>query len=288
MRLIDTHQHLIHHHRFGYEWTQSNSQLATEDFSADAYNIASAGASISKTVFVETAVDDRDYRDEVRFVSTLVREADNALAAVIASCRPETQSGFNEWLDECEKLEVCGFRRVLHVMPDELSTTSTFRGNLREIGARGFPFDLCILQRQLAIGEALVSACDNVEFVLDHCGVPDIAGGDFETWKAGIAAIASHPNVSCKLSGLPSYCGEEQNKVDAIRPYFEFVLDEFGKDRILWGGDWPVINLGGGLASWIKITEALLSPLSDDEIYAITTDNAIRIYGLSHAEKMPG
>ncbi len=283
MRLIDTHQHFINHQEFGYEWTQPIPQLAGEDFVAEDYKTAATVTTIEKTVFVETAVDDVHYRDETRFMSALAREADNAVAAVVASCRPEMENEFDVWLAECEQLEVCGFRRVLHVMPDELSTTSTFRKNVREIGARGYPFDLCILQRQLAIGEALVSDCESVQFVLDHCGVPDIAGGDFDTWKAGVSALASHPNVNCKLSGLPSYCSEEHDKVEAIRPYFDHVLDAFGKDRILWGGDWPVINLGGGLASWINITKTLLAPLSDDEINAIAADNAVRIYGLKNA-----
>jgi L-fuconolactonase len=58
------------------------------------------------------------------------------------------------------------------------------------------------------------------------------------------------------------------------------VIDCFGPNRIVWGSDWPVANLGVGLPKWIDQSRALLAALSPDESSAITQHNARRIYGL--------
>jgi predicted TIM-barrel fold metal-dependent hydrolase len=52
----------------------------------------------------------------------------------------------------------------------------------------------------------------------------------------------------------------------------------FGTDRVLWGGDWPVCNLGLGLPGWIETSRHLLASLSQDEQRAIAQGNALRIY----------
>ena len=46
-----------------------------------------------------------------------------------------------------------------------------FADNIRRLAAKSLPFDLCVLARQLPIGQALVEKCPDVQFVLDHCGV---------------------------------------------------------------------------------------------------------------------
>jgi len=47
---------------------------------------------------------------------------------------------------------------------------------------------------------------------------------------------------------------------------------------MVWGGDWPVIDVGGGLANWVDITTELLSALSVDERQLIGTLNAKQVY----------
>jgi len=49
---------------------------------------------------------------------------------------------------------------------------------------------------------------------------------------------------------------------------------------MVWGSDWPVVNLGVGLPGWIDMTEALLADLSDAERQAIGQGTARRIYRL--------
>lgn len=196
----------------------------------------------------------------------------------MASIRPEEDAGFDDWLAECAGLHVCGFRRILHVVPDDLSQSQTFRRNLRKIGAAGLPFDICMFARQLPLAEALIAACPDQMFVLDHCGNPDVAGGGFDAWAPGIAAVAALPNVVVKLSGITTNCTPGTVSATTLKPFFNYLLHSFGPDRMLWGSDWPVVNLATGLPDWIAITHTLLADLSQAERTAIASGTAQRVY----------
>ncbi|WP_050522169.1 amidohydrolase family protein [Pseudorhodobacter wandonensis] len=277
MEFLDTHQHLIYRDPLRYSWTDDIPALAQRSFTLSNYAALTAGKGIIGTLFMEAGADDADYQAEARFIATLLREP---LLGQIASCRPETDAGFDAWLEECEGLGVKGYRRILHVVPDDLSRSETFRRNLRKIGAKGLPFDLCFLARQHDVAAELLRACDDQIFMLDHCGVPDIAGGGFAPWAASLRRLAAFPNLNCKLSGITAYCAAGQGETADLMPWVAHVIDCFGPNRIVWGSDWPVANLGVGLPKWIDQSRALLAALSPDEARAITQHNARRIYGL--------
>jgi predicted TIM-barrel fold metal-dependent hydrolase len=175
---------------------------------------------------------------------------------------------------------VVGFRRILHVVPDEVSQSETFRRNLRKIGRAGYPFDLNFLARQLIpIGLPLLKACPEQVFILDHCGVPDVAAGEWEEWNAGVTALAAFPNLVVKLSGITAYAAPGAG-VGVIRPYVDRLIDLFGPERMLWGSDWPVVDLGAGLPGWTRMTGELLAGLSEAERAMIGTGTARRVYGV--------
>lgn len=279
MELIDTHQHLILRDSIGYAWADAIPVLAGADFTRDDY--AGLAQGVAASFFMETGVDDADYQTEARLVGGMVGTAVGGIPMLgqIASIRPETEKGFDDWLDEGPSLGVVGYRRILHESADDLSQGPTFRRNLKKIGARGLPFDLCFLARQLPVAADLLAACPDQQFVLDHCGVPDIKGDGFAHWAADMRRLADAPNLMVKLSGITAYCAPGQATLAAVKPYVDHVLECFGPGRILWGGDWPVVNLGAGLPAWIAMTRALLSGLSEDEQAAIGSGNAGKVYG---------
>ena len=276
--LIDTHQHLVYPNVAGYGWTAGIPALANQAFPLETYKDLADEQSVGATIFMETGVDDADYRAEARFVAELARQPHSRIVGLIASCRPESDEGFEAWLDECGELGVVGFRRILHVMPDDLSQSETFRRNIRAIGQRESVFDMCFLASQLPIAVELAKACDNTSLVLNHCGVPDIAGGGLDPWRDHITELATLPNVVCKLSGILAYCAAGEASLDTIRPYVDHVLETFGSERIVWGSDWPVVNIANGLPDWLAVTRTILGGLSSDESARIAQENAIRIY----------
>ncbi len=279
VKLLDTHQHLLYRSHFDYLWSDSLLPLSGRDFTLADYKALTAGHEILGSLFMEVDVGDA-YRDETRFVAGLCNDPDSGLLGIISSCRPEDSTGFDTWLEECNDLPVVGFRRILHEVSDDLSRSALFRENIRKIGARGHVFDMVFRADQLTVARELATACDDVTLVLDHCGVPDIANGDFEAWRSGITGLSNLANVHCKISGILAYCPRDAASLETVRPYIEHVIESFGSDRLVWGSDWPVVDLRASLPTWISVYEQAVLGLSVDEQAAIGYLNAQKIYGL--------
>lgn len=277
--LLDTHQHLVYPAQAGYSWTAGIPALADQSFSLEDY-AGLTGDAVIGALFMETGVDDADYQAETRFIAGLAADPAQKILGMIASCRPEENKGYDAWLEECAGLPVVGYRRILHVMDDSLSQSDVFRRNIRKLGQAGKTFDMCFLPAQLPIAAALAKACDNTSLILNHCGVPDIAGGDMEPWKKDITALAALPNVACKISGLLAYCASGTANLATIQPYIDHVITAFGADRLVWGSDWPVVNMANGLPDWLDNTQAFLAAFSTVDAEKISHKNATRIYNL--------
>ena len=276
--LLDTHQHLVYREKASYGWTKDIPPLAEGNFTLDDYKTLTEGLGIGGTLFMETGVDDPDYQQETRFVKSLADNSDNGMIGLISSIRPESDEAFETWLEETIEMGVVGYRRILHVMPDDTSQSDIFRKNVRKIGVSGKTFDICFLPGQLPVACELAKACENTKLILNHCGVPDIAGDGLNPWRQDIKALAQIPNVICKLSGLMAYCAPGTSSLETIEPYVDHALNCFGPNRIVWGSDWPVVNLAKGLPEWIAVTRKILGKLSADEASSIAYGTAQTVY----------
>lgn len=276
--LLDTHQHLVYREKASYGWTKDIPPLAEGNFTLDDYKTLTEGLGIGGTLFMETGVDDPDYQQETRFVKSLADNSDNGMIGLISSIRPESDEAFETWLEETIEMGVVGYRRILHVMPDDTSQSDIFRKNVRKIGVSGKTFDICFLPGQLPIACELAKACENTKLILNHCGVPDIAGDGLDPWRQDIKALAQIPNVICKLSGLMAYCAPGTSSLETIEPFVDHVLNCFGPNRMVWGSDWPVVNLAKGLPEWIAVTRKILGKLSADEASSIAYGTAQIVY----------
>jgi predicted TIM-barrel fold metal-dependent hydrolase len=275
MKRIDTHQHLWDLREFPCSWCAGIPAL-NRSFLLEDYLAAAKGAGIEKTVFVECDVDEPHSTAEARHVQ-LVAEKNPIIAGIVAAARPE-RADFPARLEALLNLpRLRGLRRVLHVVPDETSQSAIFAGNVRRLAVHRLTFDLCVLSRQLPLAIALVRKCPEVQFVLDHCGVPDVKGKVYDPWRAHIQELAAEPNVACKISGLVAYAGEDWTVMD-LRPWTQHALDCFGWERIVWGGDWPVCTLTASLKEWVAASDALFSAATESEREALFYKNAERIY----------
>lgn len=278
MDRIDTHLHLIHPERFSYDWTGGIPALANRSFRIEEYRSASAGCGITESIFMEVDVPDGHSVSEAAFFCALSDDPANRISGVIAACRPEHEN-FDAQLEATAHPRLVGYRRVLHTQPDELSTTPLFRQNVSRIGKAGLTFDLCVLPRQHAIAAELVDSCPDTRFILDHCGVPDIAAGDLTFWRDQLREISRRPNLACKISGIVAYASGEIT-ADTLRPVVEHAIDCFGWDRVLWGCDWPVCNLTSDLSTWTRLLDEILSGSSEDELTRLYHRNARMVYQL--------
>ncbi len=141
----------------------------------------------------------------------------------------------------------------------------------------GLSFDALVLPRNLPALLAFAQRYPGLPIVIDHGAKPLIEAGELEPWRRDIAALARLPQVHCKLSGLVTEAGAAWS-VEQLRPYAAHILEAFGPRRVIWGSDWPVLNLAADYARWIAASESLLAGLDGaarDDIFGL---NAVHFY----------
>ncbi|MGB3899185.1 MAG: amidohydrolase [Mesorhizobium sp.] len=277
--IVDTHLHLIDKTALRYPWLAGVPAL-DHDFSQEEYAAQARRAGIEAALFMEVDVDAADIEAELAYVEGLAKAPGSLLRGAIVACRPE-EPGFAAWLEKVQANPFAkGFRRVLHVVPNDVSERPLFRENIRRIAGTGLTFDLCMLPGQMRQAFALVDSAPDVQFVLDHCGVPDIKDNAEHPWKEQIAEMAKRPNVVGKISGVVAYADPATWTVETLQPYVGHTIASFGWDRVVWGSDWPVCTLGGSLLDWVAATHALLAGASDEERTRLLSGNAKRLWRL--------
>lgn len=258
--ILDTHLHLVDRSRLDYPWLKSALPLR-RDWLLEEYAKEARRVGIGSALFMEVDVADPRIEDEITWVEELAAGGGFPIRGILASGRPESDD-FPAYLDRlADRPLVKGIRRVLHVMPDELSQTATFRANIARMAGPDLPFDICVLARQLPLAVDLADAAPNVRFVLDHCGVPDIAGDAWDDWARDIRDLSRRPNVWCKVSGVVAYGGDGWT-LDGLSRWITHIAECFGPRRLCWGGDWSVCTLGGSLSTWVAASRAVVADWS--------------------------
>ena len=276
--ILDTHQHLIYPDKYPYSWTNDLAPLKGNAFHIEDYLTLTKGSGITRTIFMEASPDDPHWLDETQFVYELSEQPNAIIEGVIANCRPESPSGFEAYIESVQHPKLVGFRRILHTMPDDLSQSDHFTDNIRLLEKYNLTFDLCYRADQLPIARNLAQKCPEVQFILDHCGVPDIANNETDPWRDHIAQIATLPNVACKISGVLAYCAEGNATTKAVRPYVEHCIASFGWNRVVWGSDWPVCNTRSNIQTWVQASREIVADADVADQEKLFHRNAERIY----------
>jgi L-fuconolactonase len=166
---------------------------------------------------------------------------------------------------------------VQHLDDDDWLLGPALAPLLTAMARCGLVFDALVLPRHLPRLLQVVGRHPDLKFVLDHGGKPRLASGGIAIWQRDIALLAQYPNIVCKLSGLVTEAAADWQIAD-LRQAVDHVVKRFGPRRMLWGSDWPVVNLAGGYAKWFAAAETLLADLSPDEKADVFGGNAARIY----------
>jgi predicted TIM-barrel fold metal-dependent hydrolase len=281
LTFVDAHVHLWDAARMPYPWLAEVPTIAGPHTPAEL--ATEAGARMpTEIVFVEAAVDPAHALNEVRWVEALAT-SEGRIAAIVAQVAvdrgAETEAALASLAGHAR---VRGVRHIIekHSEPD-YCVRPAFIAGVQRVGERGWTFDLCVRPAQLPACIALVRVSPTTVFVLDHAGKPDIRRGALDPWRTQIADLARLPNVVCKLSGLVTEADPATWTVAALQPYVDHLLSCFGPGRLLFGSDWPVVNLVANYSRWLETALALLAPLSAAERAAVMSENARRIYRLS-------
>eukprot|EP01037_Dinobryon_pediforme_P034976 gene34976-41144_t len=141
-------------------------------------------------------------------------------------------------------------------------------------------FDALGFPRHLANFLTLFERHPDLRVVVDHGMKPDIAGGGFDAWAGGMTRIARETSAFCKLSGLVTEAGSDWTD-ERLAPYVAHLVEVFGPDRLMWGSDWPVVELASSYERWLKSAETLLSAhVTSDAMRSIFGGTAQKFYRL--------
>ncbi|AQT79955.1 hypothetical protein B1R94_12740 [Mycolicibacterium litorale] len=149
---------------------------------------------------------------------------------------------------------------------------------MRILAEHALVFDLEITQRELSAAETLAARHPDVRFVVDHGAKPPIARGWSQQWADGISALAQHPNVWCKLSGLVTEACWNTWAPSDLQPYADHLLTAFGPSRLMFGSDWPVCELAAPYGRVLAAAEICIAGLTADQRRMILGANALNVY----------
>lgn len=280
--IIDTHQHLWDLSKFKLPWLKEGSPIGKSYVMAD-YLKATEGLNIAKTVYMEVAVDPTQLDQEADYVIDICKEGKAPMVGAIIGGRPGADN-FKQYATRFRDSKyVKGIRQVLHedTTPRGMCLEAQFIKGIRLLGELGLSFDLCMRPGEILDAAKLVDACPDTRFILDHCGNANVQAKDRSQWQKDMAEIAKRKNLSCKVSGIVASAKPGAWSADDLAPIIRHTVEVFGKDRIVFGGDWPVCTLAATFKQWVAALKTIVADWKMEEQRKLFHDNALRVYRLA-------
>ena len=270
---IDAHHHLWEIARGDYGWLTPDLAPIYRDFTAQDLEPIRARHGIHATILVQAAP----------------TEAETQYLLAIAA-RHAVVAGIVGWADfaaadapqaiarlAADPLLVGLRPMVQNISDDDWLLRPDLVPAFEALVRHNLVFDALVLPRHLPRLLAVVRRHPDLQVVIDHLAKPPIRKRRFEPWASDLAALAARPNVVAKLSGLVTEASADWTS-DDLKPYVDHALACFSPHRLLWGSDWPVVDLAGGYDPWREASDALLADLAEGERAAIFGGNATRVY----------
>jgi L-fuconolactonase len=273
---VDAHHHVWRLDRGDYGWLTPALAAIYRDFSLTDLMPLAANAQIETTVLVQAA----PTVAETEFLLEVARASDGFVGGVVGWV-DLTAPDVVQTLERLAREPLLkSIRPMLQDLPDpDWILRDDVTRALAALPDLGLRFDALVKPAQLPALLRLPDRHPDLAIVVDHGGKPEIAAQGWEPWAGTMRSLAHCPRVTCKLSGLATEAGPDWT-VNELKRYVDHLLDCFGPDRLMWGSDWPVVELGGGYRRWAEATDALLQGLPGADRMAIRGDNARRFYGL--------
>ncbi len=295
--IIDTHQHLWDLTKLQPPWLKTADPILARSYVTEDYLREMRGFQLEKAIYMEVDVAPSQFAEEAELIVPICADPNHPTAAAIISGDPNSDR-FQDYLNRVlNKRYVKGLRRVLHVpsRPRGFCLQPQFIRSMKLLGDLDLSFDLCMRPGELSDGAKLASLAPQTRFIVDHCGnadplafvTPGSAGfrrreqrapqHSAAQWKRDMGALAARENVFCKISGVVVRAAERWD-ADDLAPIVNFCLDEFGPDRVVFGGDWPVCRLRAKLGDWIGALQQIIRSRPSADQRKLWSDNARTIY----------
>ncbi len=269
--MIDAHQHFWRLGANGCAWPTPDLVRIYRDFEPADLAPHTTAAGVSATVLIQSQPNDQDtdYLCELG-------ERTPGVAAVIGWVDLESPSAAARIATLAARPRLRGVRPMLQDLADDRILAARADA-VRALIANDLSFDALVRPRHLPHLRIFAKRNPALRIVIDHAGKPEIANRVLDPWREDIRSLAELPNVYCKVSGLVTEARASW-QVDDLAPCVEHLIRCFGAHRLMWGSDWPVVELAAGYSQWLRAAQSLTAHLPPDEIAAIFHDTAASFY----------
>jgi L-fuconolactonase len=275
--VVDSHQHFWALDTPWFNWPTPDLAAIYKDFGPADLSPLITSAGVSKTVIVQAAPNLPETRALLDIASRTP-----FVAAVVGWIDLENAADIADLERFAKHPKFRGIRPMIQSIPDpEWMLRPTLAPSLGAVEQLGLTFDALVKPVHLPALTAFVDRYPNLPVVVDHGAKPEIFRGTegFDAWAPGIAALAQRPQVFCKLSGLLPEAGSRIRWEDLL-PFVEHLMTAFGPRRLMWGSDWPVVELAAPYGTWFDYVKRYVSHLSPDEQDLVLGGTACDFYRL--------
>jgi L-fuconolactonase len=266
---VDAHFHVWRLDRGDYDWLRPGLPIHRDYGLADHARLR---GDIAACVLVQAAATEA----ETAFMLDVARNSGGVVRAVVGW----TELSAPDAADRVAEMARAPLLRGLRPMLQDIADTGWIlrpevAPGLAAMAAAGLRLDVLAKPRHLPLLPELAARHPELPMVIDHGAKPAIAERAFQPWADDIAIVARETAALCKLSGLATEASPDWT-VEDLRPYVDHLLDCFGPERLMWGSDWPVVDLAGGFERW---RDAAWSLVPDATRGAVFGGTAARFYG---------
>jgi L-fuconolactonase len=276
MRKIDSHQHFWLYDPVNHAWINDDMRVIQRNFlPADLQPILQENG-IEGCVAVQ--VDQTEAEND--FLLDLAEK--NSFIKGIVGWIDLQADDIEERLQYYSSVKpMKGFRHILQGEPDEkFMLNEKFKHGIGLLNQYGFSYDILIMPNHLPYAKTFVAAFPGTRFVIDHLAKPYIKDKRINGWKEDIQAIATLPNVYCKISGMVTEADWANWKTEDFTPYLDVIFNAFDANQVMYGSDWPVCNIAGGYKGVLNVIKSYVSQLSQNEQELFWAKNAVDFYRL--------
>lgn len=274
--IIDAHQHFWQYHPVKDAWITDDMKVIQQDFLPQHLQPVLEQNNVDGCVAVQADQSE----EETDFLLNLAAGHDFIKGIVgWTDLRNEALEERLAHYSQFSKLK--GFRHIVQGEPDPaFIIREDFCRGIHLLSKYNFTYDILVYPVQLPAVATFVQKFPDHRLVIDHLAKPYIKTGDVDNWAKQMRAIAQHPHVYCKLSGMITEADWNNWEPAHFAPFLEVCLEAFSPDRLLFGSDWPVCQVAGSYSQVKGIVTDFISHLSPTEQAKIMGGNAIAFYGL--------
>lgn len=258
--LIDTHIHLFDTRRdVEMAWPSEDDKVLFKPHLAPEYSKLAKASGVTGVVIVEAS----DHLEDNQWVLDQV-EGDEFYLGLVGNI-DVYRKDFEEQLLRFKK-----DKRFVGVRPRGAKTIdfkdSLVLENLKLLAKHNLTMDYLTNGGGIAgiqTIDGVAQAIPNLQIVVNHCLGYDFDGkAPKKKWKAAVKRLAKNKNVYCKISGLyqRSVPQPAPQNIDHYQSVLEVLWENFGKDRLIYGSNWPVTKHTGTYESFLELVDQFISP----------------------------